>query len=77
MPNHVTFCDSCDNVESHSRKKFPGQWLCTKFPRREGMGFVAPDLWVEMEPYMRCVNINGGACPLWTPYRNGQHDNGL
>lgn len=72
-----TFCADCDNVHPESRKKLPVYWLCTKFPRLEGMGFVAPNLWVEMEPFNRCVNINTGRCPLWTPLRNGQKEMGL
>lgn len=73
----ATFCDQCDNVLAESRKRAPYQWLCTKFPRLEGQGFIAPNLWADLEPYMKCVNINGGACPLWAPLRNGQRDNGL
>lgn len=72
-----TFCEECDNVHPETRKKLPAQWLCTKFPRLEGMGFVAAKSWAEQEPFMRCVGINGGKCPLFTPMRNGQKDNGL
>lgn len=72
-----TLCSACDNVHADSRKKLPTQWLCTRFPRLEGMGFVAPNVWAEMEPYMKCSGINGGKCPCWTPLRNGQRDNGL
>jgi hypothetical protein len=73
----TTFCENCDHVHAESRKRSPQSWVCVKFPRLEGQGFVAPKVWAEMEPYMRCVNINGGACPLWAPQRNGQKDNGL
>jgi hypothetical protein len=73
----ATFCEDCDNVHSESRRKLPAQWLCTQFPRLEGQGFIAPKVWAEMEPYMRCVNINGGACPLFRRLREGQKDNGL
>jgi len=67
-----TFCADCDNVHSESRKRLPHYWLCTKFRRLEGMGFVAPAVWVEQEPYMRCVGINGGACCVFTPRRDGE-----
>lgn len=60
-----TFCEECQFVEPGSRKRSPIYWLCTRFPRTEGMGFVSPNWWVENEPYMKCVNINGGACPLF------------
>lgn len=72
-----TYCEQCDNVHPETRKRSPSQWLCVKFPRLEGSGFVAPNKWTEMEPYMRCAFINGGACPVWAPIRNGQQDNGL
>lgn len=75
MPD--TYCEHCDNVEASSRKRLPSYWLCIKFPRLEGQGFVAPNRWAEMEPYMRCVNINGGACPMWAPLRNGQRELGV
>jgi hypothetical protein len=72
-----TLCEDCDNVHAETRKRSPSSWLCTKFPRLEGMGFVAPKVWAEQEPFMRCVGINGGHCALWAPRRAGQKDNGL
>ncbi len=72
-----TYCEDCDNVITESRKRFPSQWLCSKFPRLDGMGYVAPRKWANDEPFMRCTGINGGQCPLWSPLRNGQRDNGL
>jgi len=72
-----TFCKDRDNVDSESRKRVPSQWLCSKFKRLEGHGFVDPEKWAEMEPFMKCRDINGGACPLWSPRRAGQQDNGL
>lgn len=68
----MTYCENCENVTADSRKRLPTQWLCIKFPRMEGMGFVAPKVWAEMEPFQRCVGINGGRCPMFTPIRNGQ-----
>lgn len=64
-----TFCEACDNVVAETRKRNPNSWLCSKFPRVEGQGFVAPNWWAENEPFQRCVNINGGACPLFEPRR--------
>lgn len=72
-----TFCENCDHVEPASRKRSPSQWVCLKFPRIEGQGFVAPKAWAEMEPFMRCASINGGACPMWKPMRNGQKELGV
>lgn len=73
----LTLCEQCDHVHADSRKRSPTMWLCSKFPRLEGMGFVAPKAWAEHEPFMKCSGINGGACPLWSPRRDGQRDNGL
>lgn len=58
-----TFCEDCDCVVAESRKLTPIRWLCIRFPRLEGQGFVARKAWAEHEPYMRCVGINGGDCP--------------
>ncbi len=60
-------------MESASRKRSPSSWVCLKFPRVEGGGFVAPKVWADMDPFMRCTGINGGACPLWAE-RRGEVD---
>jgi hypothetical protein len=44
------------------------------FKRVEGGGFVDPQMWVDQEPFMKCSQINGGDCPLWTPRREPQSD---
>ena len=67
-----TFCEDCDNVHNDTRRQSPSSWLCVEFPRLEGQGFIAPKFWAEKEPFMRCVGINGGACPLFKRRRNGQ-----
>ncbi len=72
----TTYCETCDNVAADSRKRLPHQWLCLKFPRLEGHGFVAPNKWAEMEPFMRCVGINGGFCPCFTPRREAPNHKG-
>jgi hypothetical protein len=41
--------------------------VCLKFPRIEGFSPVAPKAWVDAEPYMRCLGINGGLCPMFAP----------
>lgn len=65
-----TYCEDCDHVEADSRKRSPKAWVCLKFPRVEGGGFVAPTVWAAQEPFMRCVDINGGDCPLYKPRPN-------
>lgn len=65
----ITTCEACDNVVAETAKRSPTQWLCIKFPRLEGSGFVAPKTWTDLEPYMRCSGINGGSCPMFTPRR--------
>lgn len=67
-----TACEDCDNVSAATRKSHPARWTCLKFPIVEGYSPVAPKMWVGSEPYMRCVGINGGKCPLFTPLRDGQ-----
>lgn len=68
----ITFCSLCEHVEAGSRKQNPHSWLCTQCPRLEGMGFVSPDWWAKNEPFMRCNGVNGGACKLFKPRRDGQ-----
>lgn len=72
-----TPCEDCDNVHAETRKMSPGRWVCVKFPRLEGMNAVAPRKWVDTEPYMRCVGINGGFCPMFVRRRDGQKENRL
>jgi len=68
-----TYCEDCDNVEPASRKRSPTGWVCLKFPRVEGGGFVAPTVWADQEPFMRCVHINGGFCPQFVKRPEGQN----
>lgn len=70
MSKPYTYCRDCDNVVSDSRRRHPSGWLCRKFKRVEGGGFVDPQMWVDQEPFMKCSQINGGDCPLWTPRPN-------
>ena len=74
MSKPYTYCRDCDNVVAETRKRHPASWLCLRFPRVEGGGFVHPQQWVETEPYMKCGQINGGYCPLWTPIPNTDGD---
>lgn len=67
-----TFCVHCEHVHPDTRNKHPAQWLCLKFPRLEGMGYVAPQVWADREPYMRCSGINGGKCPCFERERDEQ-----
>lgn len=72
MSDGPTLCEACDHVHPETRKRSPTQWLCVKFPRLQGMGFVAPRVWTDQEPFMHCRGINGGACPLFRSRRDGQ-----
>jgi hypothetical protein len=69
MSRYYTFCEDCDNVEPNSRKRSPSSWVCLKFPRIEGGGFVAPKVWATVDPFMRCTGINGGLCPVFEPLK--------
>ena len=67
-----TYCRDCQNVESGTRKQPPYRWRCLKHPRLEGFGFVTPDLWDDEPPFLRCVDVNGGACVLFERLLPGQ-----
>lgn len=68
-----TMCEDCDNVTAATRKLYESQWTCIRHPRLPS-GFVKAD---ADQPYMRCVGINGGKCPLWVRRRDGQLESGL
>lgn len=70
----ITTCETCDHVHAETRKQSPSRWVCVKFPRLEGYSPVAPKYWVDAEPYMRCVGINGGLCPMYRERRDGQKE---
>lgn len=66
-----THCSDCEHVTSESRKGKWYGWTCIKFPNLGGGGFVTNDI-RETEPYMKCVGINGGKCPLWQRRKDNQ-----
>lgn len=64
-----TYCEDCDHVQNPNEHWY--KQMCIKFPRIEGVGFVTKT-YRETDPYMKCKDINGGACPCFTPKRNGE-----
>lgn len=74
MSNGPTICEDCDLVDPQTRKKHGALWLCLASPRLEGMGFVKREEWVNNEPYLRCKDVNGGACRNFKPLRTAEPD---
>lgn len=64
---HPTYCIACDNVEAGSRKQPSYRWLCRAHKRLFNDGFVDPSSWSNAEPFLRCRDVNAGACPLFSP----------
>ena len=64
----LVYCNDCEHLHGN-RSRHPRYWMCSKFPRREGFGFVTRNAWDKFDPYMYASDINGGACPLWTRKR--------
>ena len=61
-----TYCEDCKWMHEDSRKSDPRFRLCTKHPNlAEGFGFVSYTKWDKAEPFLRCRDVNGGACPLF------------
>ncbi len=60
----MTFCEDCEHLHPASKGP-PWRWLCSKSPRMEGYGFITRGMWDHMDPFMLCVGINGGACPMF------------
>lgn len=70
----TTTCEDCDNMHTDSRKGPSYAAICVKFPRLYGTQNVARGLWDKDAPYMRCVNINGGMCPLFTERKDNENE---
>lgn len=62
-----TYCRDCEHVEAVSRKQPPYRWLCRMHKRLFNDGFVDPVYWTKTDPFLRCVDTNAGACPLFSP----------
>lgn len=66
----VTQCESCDYRHAISENRPPWRWLCSRFPRLPWADDIDKDgKWTGFDPYMTCVGINGGLCPLYEPRR--------
>lgn len=62
----ITYCHKCTNVHEDTRKLKPWYWLCTRHPNlEEGYGFVTDNTWDDGEPFLKCRDVNKGACPLF------------
>ena len=70
----LTPCETCENVHLDTRRVSFERWACVKFPRLPNMSPVAPNAGTGNPPYMRCVGINGGYCPLYVERRNKDAD---
>lgn len=71
MQHEPTLCEECDNV-MREKSAPPFRWLCLKHKKLEGFGFVTRSTWDNGEPYIRCSQINHGACPTFTKATPGQ-----
>ena len=72
----TTWCEDCEHVHTDSRGRSPYLWLCIKFPKASGFGFVTRETWDNGEPYRRCKDINTGHCPLFERRRGPQMELG-
>ena len=70
MTDRPTYCAECTHIYRPPGVRSPYYWLCIKHPRLEGMGFVIEGTWTNAEPYLRCRDVNGGACVLFAPANN-------
>lgn len=72
QPESLTYCADCAHLYQVNPRDAPYRWLCQKFKRMDGFGFVTKDKWDDMPPYAYCKDINHGACPLWQKAAPGQ-----
>jgi len=59
-----TLCRDCKHVRINYKSDPPWRWYCIMHPRLAGWGFVT-DTMLNMPPYLRCHDVNGGACPVF------------
>lgn len=67
MSDGITYCAKCQHHSRPSKSAPPWRWMCVKHPRLEGFGFVTEDTWDDAPPFLYCVSVNGGRCPLYEP----------
>ena len=60
----ATLCSECKHVRLNNKSDGPWRWYCIKHPRLAGWSFVT-DKMLNMQPFLRCADVNGGACPLY------------
>lgn len=72
MSDELTLCKECNNLYVASKNDQPGRWMCIKHKRLPVFGFVTHEAWENFPPYLFCRDVNGGACPLFRPKRDGQ-----
>ncbi len=71
MTDSFTWCESCDH---HRPANHPARDMCGKHPRLEGFGYVRKGEWDHFPPWLFCKDVNGGACSLFEPKREGEDD---
>ena len=71
MSDEPTWCENCQ----HRREaKVPWHDYCVMHPRLAGFGFVRRTEWDQEAPFLRCHQVNGGACPLYEPLETGEQN---
>ncbi len=75
MVDGPTYCEDCDCVTEETRKQAPWSWLCMKHINVwDGFVYVTKNTWDKQAPYLKCSAVNGGACLLFEPKREGEVD---
>lgn len=59
----ITKCSECDFVHSDTRKQHYKAWMCVRH-KNLIPNFISDE---AAEPYLRCYQVNGGACELFKP----------
>lgn len=64
-----TRCELCEFRHEGTAKRPPWRWLCMKHLDLPWGKYVKEDgTWEPgFDPYLRCVSVNGGSCPLYQP----------
>ena len=63
-----TLCENCEHLHPISAKRPPWRWICMKHRDMPWGKYIKEDgTWDGFDPYLQCVRVNGGACPLYEP----------
>ena len=73
--HEVTRCENCEHLHPTSRgERRERTALCMAHPKLVRADLVFNGIIDKDTPFMRCIDINGGACPMYKPRIVGESE---